>query len=32
MVLIGICGLALFLLGLRYGDQIEEKLLSHFRK
>ena len=32
MVLIGICGLTLFLLGLRYGDQIEEKLLSHFRK
>lgn len=32
MVLIGIAGVALFLVGLRYGDRWEEALLNRFRK
>lgn len=31
MVLIGIVGIALFILGLKYGDKIEDKLLEHIK-
>ena len=32
MVLIGLGGLALFLLGMKYGDRIEEQFIERFRK
>ena len=32
MILLGLAGLALFLLGIRYGDKIEQALLDKFKK
>ena len=32
VALMGVAGAALFLLGMKYGDRVEQKLLDHFRK
>ena len=32
MVLLGLAGLAVFLVGMKYGDRWEEALLNRFRK
>ena len=32
MALIGVCGLGLFLLGLKYGDRVEESILRRLRR
>lgn len=32
MVLLGLAGLALFLVGMKYGDRWEEALLKRFRR
>ncbi len=32
MVLLGLAGLALFLLGMKYGDKLEQRLLDKFKK
>lgn len=32
MALIGVCGVILFLLGIKYGDRVEESVLRHLRR